>query len=404
MEFEVGGQKVDSVELKCLVVSRGLKIDREVYRECGNNFRIYSNALTCNCFRLPDGTIVMATDLGFHLSTLSSMFSWDNLKLFKYMSDMTTDYRISLLDGQPTLLYQGAVVTPVELMPKSDFYKQKTGSGMPYAGNAVLQGCDWVAFQCLWPCDFACAGKPCQFCFSGRQFEALARRHKSMPFIPSPQDVSEVVLYAVEHDGVNSMQLTGGSTFKSETEEKYITGYLRGMAESGARAALKNELLLYITPPDRHEVIDRYFGMGASRIACSLEVWDDKLAESITPGKRSYITKQRYLDALTYIAEKYGPGKSFSNFIIGLEPFETLREGATYLAERGVIPSASVWMPFGKPVNGSMKPASLEYFRKTKDMLAELYLKYDLEPAGCCGLNVCVERDIWRAATGAPCC
>ncbi len=168
-----------------------------------------------------------------------------------------------------------------------------------------------------------------------------------MPFIPSPRDVSEVVLYAVEHDGVNSMQLTGGSSFKSETEEKYITGYLRGMAESGARSALRNELLLYITPPERHEVIDRYFKLGASRIACSLEVWDDRLAESITPGKRSCITKRRYLDALTYIGEKYGPGKSFSNFIIGLEPFETLREGATYLAERGVIPSASVWMPFG---------------------------------------------------------
>ena len=90
---------------------------------------------------------------------------------------------------------------------------------MPFIGNAVLQGCDWVAFQCLWPCDYACAGKPCQFCFSGGQFEALAKRHKPMPFIPSPRDVSEVVLYAVEHDGVNSMQLTGGSTFKAETEE-----------------------------------------------------------------------------------------------------------------------------------------------------------------------------------------
>ena len=157
-------------------------------------------------------------------------------------------------------------------------------------------------------------------------------------------------------------------------------------------------------PPERQEVIDRYFEMGASRIACSLEVWDDKLGESITPGKRCYIIKKRYLDALTYIAEKYGPGKFFSNFIIGLEPFETLREGAAYLAARGVNPSASLWMPFGKPVNGTMKPASLEYFRKTKDMLVELYLKYDLEPAGCCSLNVCVVQNIWRAATGAPCC
>lgn len=245
----------------------GLKIDKEVYQKCGKNFRIYPNALTCNSFKLPDGTTVMATDLGFHLSTLSSMFSWDNLKLFKYMNDMTTDYRLSLIDGRPSLTYRGEVVTPVQLMPGTEFYKQKTRSGMPYAGNAVLQGCDWVAFQCLWPCDYACAGKPCQFCFSGGQFEALARRHKPMPFIPSPRDVSEVVLYAVEHDGVNSMQLTGGSTFRAETEEKYITAYMEEMNRSGARAALKNELLLYITPPERHDVIDRYFEMGASRVA-----------------------------------------------------------------------------------------------------------------------------------------
>ena len=74
---------VDSVELKCLLISRGLKIDQDVYKKLGRDYRIYPNALTCNCLKLPDETIVMATDLGFHLSTLSSMFSWDNLKLFK---------------------------------------------------------------------------------------------------------------------------------------------------------------------------------------------------------------------------------------------------------------------------------------------------------------------------------
>ena len=93
MYFKVSGETVDSVELKCLVVSRGLIIDRDVYQKCGKDYRIYPNALTCDSFKLPDGTIVMATDLGFHLSTLSSMFSWDNLKLFRYMNDMTTDFR-----------------------------------------------------------------------------------------------------------------------------------------------------------------------------------------------------------------------------------------------------------------------------------------------------------------------
>ncbi len=400
MNFVLDGQAVDSIELKCMIVSRGIKIDRTVYQKCGKEYRIYPNALTCNCFQLPDDTIVMATDLGFHLSTLSSMFSWDNLKLLKYMSDMKTDFRLSLLDNLPMLYYKGKEVTPVKLMPGTHFYEQKTSSGMPYAGNAVLQGCDWVAFQCLWPCEYASAGKPCQYCFSGGQFEALAKRGKSMPFIPAPSDVAEVINYAVANDGVNSVQITGGSTFKSEVEEKHIISYMHAINEQVGRDNLKGEILLYITPPDRHNVIDRYFELGASRIACSLEVWDDSLGKMITPGKREFTTKQRHLEALTYIAEKYGPGKSFSNFIIGLEPVESLAEGAIYLAERGIIPSASVWMPFGKPVNGSMKPPELDYYRKVKEIFADLYMKYDLEPAGCCGLNVCIEKDIWRFAQG----
>jgi hypothetical protein len=332
------------------------------------------------------------------------MFSWDNIKLFKYMADMKTDFRIALSGETPVLLYKNKEVTDISFLPASRFYEQKTTSGMPFVGNAVLQGCDWVAFQCLWPCEYACAGKPCQYCFSGGQFESLAQRGKPMPFIPSPEDVAEVINYAIEHDGVNSVQITGGSTFKPEDEEKRILPYMQAINTQVGREKLKGEILLYITPPDRGELIDRYFALGADRIACSLEVWDDALAAEITPGKREFTTKQRHLDALEYIAEKHGPGKAFSNFIIGLEPLQSLTEGAQYLAQRGIIPSASVWMPFGKPVRGSMRPPELDYYRAVKEMLAQLYVKYNLKPAGGCGLNVCVERDIYRWATSEPCC
>lgn len=398
--YQFAQYDLDSVELKCMVVSHGLKIDTDVYKIYGADHRLFRNALTCNCMKLPDGTIVMATDLSFHLSTLSSMFSWDNLKLFKHMGDMQTDFRVALQDGAPVLLYAGETVCPVSFLPATRFYQQRTSSGMPYIGNAVLQGCDWVAFQCLWPCEYAQAGKACQYCFSGGQFESLAKAGKPMPFIPAPQDVAEVIRYGIANDGVNSVQLTGGSTFKAQDEARRITAYLEAIGTHLERDALTGEILLYITPPDDHTMIDRYFALGASRIACSLEVWDDARAAVITPGKREFTTKQRHLDALTYIAETYGPGKAFSNFIIGLEPLESLREGATVLAERGIIPSASVWMPFGKPVMGSMKAPDADYFRAVKEMLGELYAKYDLHPAGGCGLNVCVERDIRRCVCG----
>ncbi|MDR0575115.1 MAG: hypothetical protein LBG96_14035 [Tannerella sp.] len=101
---------------------------------------------------------------------------------------------------------------------------------------------------------------------------------------------------------------------------------------------------------------------------------------------------------MTYITEKFGKDKAFCNFIIGLESLETLKEGATWLAERGIIPSASVWMPMGQPVMGSMAAPDIDYFRRVKDLLAGLYVRHNLSPAGGCGLNVCIEKDIFRYA------
>jgi biotin synthase-related radical SAM superfamily protein len=267
-------------------------------------------------------------------------------------------------------------------------------SGTPYTGNAVLQGLDWVAFQCLWSCEYASEGLPCQYCFSGAAFQTLAEKGKPQPEALAPEDVAEIAAYAFAHTGVNSIQITGGSTFSGKTEAKYIHAYLHAIQ---ARITNIKDLLLYITPPEDERLIDEYFALGASRIACSLEVWNMELAKVITPGKIKFTTRERHLKALSRIVEKYGIGKAFSNFIIGLEPFESLAEGALYLAERGIAPTASVWMPMGRPVCGSMKAPDIDYYRRVIDLYAELYIKYRLKPPGERGLHVCVDRDIWRA-------
>ncbi|MGI6722563.1 MAG: radical SAM protein [Anaerovoracaceae bacterium] len=396
MKYKLNNQELDSVELKCLVVSQGLKVGREVYKRGRKDWAMSPNALCCDSFLLPDDTVVMATDLGMHLSTVSSMFSWDNIKLLKYMNSMKTDFSLEIRDRQPVLCYKKEVVTPVKMLPHTDFYDQRCKSGTPFMGNSVLLGDDWVAFQCLWPCDFARAGKPCQFCYSGGQYAALARRNKPMPKVPSPADVAEIINWTINRNEANSIQITGGSTFDPVVEERYITAYLDAINADVGRQRISGEIVLYITPPSDHSVIDRYFDLGVDSITCSIEVWDDALAEEITPGKRLFTTKERHLDALEYIAGKYGPNKAFCNFIIGLEPLESLAAGVNFMASRGIVPNASVWMPMGKPVRGTMTPPGLDFFRACKGLFAEAYYKYDLIPAGLCGVNTCVERDIWR--------
>ena len=426
-KFVVGGREVDSVELKCLLVSRGVKADKEVYRRFSKAFRIDVSPLTCNCIILSDGTIAQMTDMKFHLEYLNGALSWDNLKLLRYASELGTPFRLCVRGEQLALLHNNELVDYVTLPDYTDFFKQRTASGLPFVGNAVLQGVDWVAFQCLWPCEFAAAGKPCQFCFSGAAGQALAQRGK--PQLPpvSTADFAEIVRYALDHTSARNVQITGGSTFNGKVEANHIRAYLTAIRDEIGRERL-DDVLLYITPPagtDIHQascnctdraavispeaklpmqsnaLIDEYFALGASRIACSLEVWDLERAREITPGKIEFTTRQRHLDVLEYTAKRYGAGSAFSNFIIGTEPFESLAEGATYLAERGILPTASVWMPMGRPVMGSMRAPDVEYYERVTELFGELYAKHGLEPAGACGLNVCIERDIWRRTAAA---
>ena len=70
------------------------------------------------------------------------------------------------------------------------------------------------------------------------------------------------------------------------------------------------------------------------------------------------------------------------------------------LAERGILPSASTWMPMGRPVQGTMRPPELDYYRRVKELFAELYTTYNLEPPDTRGSNVCIEREIWNWAQG----
>ena len=397
-KYLIDGNYIDSIELKCLIISRGVRINDTIYRLYKNKSRLNISPLCCNCMLLSDGTVTQLTDTNFHIRYLSRMFKWDNLRLLKYMRDLSTPFSLCMHHDHVVLFYNDKEIDTVSFPAPSVFYRQKTTSGRPFVGNAVLQGSDWVAFQCLWPCEYAAAGKPCQFCFSGADFENAAKKRKALPPAVSAMDVAEIIEYALHKDGISNIQITGGSTYDGQTEATHITAYLTAIQD--LRKQLTGELLLYITPPADLNLIDRYFALGASRIACSLEVWDIKRASDITPGKIDITGRDRHLHALEYIAEKYGHGKAFSNFIIGIEDFSTLAAGATWLAERGILPTASVWMPMGRPVQGSMQAPDIDYYRRVKELFAELYTKYKLEPVDSNGLNVCIEREIWNYAAG----
>jgi len=392
------GGEVDSLDLKSLIVTRGVKVNDRVYRALKGKFRIDPNPLTCNCLILPDGTIAQLTDVAMHLRYLKSAMSLESLKQLGTFLGGWRPFDLNLSEsGKPVLSYRGEEVAEVGFPKKSDFYHQKTSSGLSFIDNAVLQGTDTLAFQSLWPCELARAGYSCQFCYTGGISEQLAKKHKQEPTVPTPRDVAEIVDYAVTKEKMAKyIQITGGSTMNPRAECRRIKEILD---ETNSLVGLKNisdEILVFTTPPSDPKMLDQVFAAGASRVACSLEVWDENLAREITPGKVKFTTRKRHMDALRYIAKEYGPNKACSTFVVGLEPVDSFLEGAESLAREGIVSIASLWIPFGRPVMGNAKAPGLDYYQRMKVGLAEIYEKYGIVPPGGAGFNTDIDKDIWN--------
>jgi hypothetical protein len=400
MSYRLGNETVDSVELKALVISRGVKVSGKVYKTLGKKYRVFPDPLKCNSFILPDGTIVLMTDLAFHMEYIRSAISWDILRQVKYLPQLKTPFTLEYSsDDSAVLRYRNSDVTEVRFPPYSEFYKQKTASKLPFIGNAVLQGTEWLSFQCLWSCDYACAGEPCQYCYSGGVFEERTRKKKELPRFPTPEDAAEIAEYAIlKEKSARSIQITGGSTFNTRAETDRIVAFIDAIVNKVGKKNIAGEILVYTTPPSDPSMIDAVFESGADRISSSVEIWDEQLANEIMPGKMKHTGRKRHLDCLEYIAKKFGSGKACSNFMIGVEPVESCLAGAEYLASKGVVPIASVWIPFGRPVRGSMQAPGLDYYRRIREGFAGLYKKFKLEPPGGTGLNVCMCRDIYLSS------
>ncbi len=392
------GREIDSLDLKSLIVTRGVRVNDGVYKEFRNKFRVNPNPLTCNCVILPDGTIAQCTDIALHLRYLRQAMSLESLKQIGtfFQGWKPFDMKVSE-SGKAVLSYDGKQVTEVSFPKRSHFYEQKTSSGLPFLGNAVLQGVDTVAFQSLWPCEIARAGYACQFCYTGGISEQKAKKHKAEPRMPTFRDAAEIVDYAVNKEKMAEyIQITGGSTMNPQAECDTISQLLKEIDSVAGLKNLRGEVIVFTTPPTDPKMLDQVFDAGADRVACSLEVWDEKLAQIITPGKVKFTSRKRHVDALKYVAKEYGPNKACSTFVVGLEPVESFLQGAEALARDGIVAMASLWIPFGRPVMGSAKAPGLEYYQRVKQGLAEIYEKYGIVPPGGAGFNVDIDKDIWQ--------
>jgi hypothetical protein len=221
----------------------------------------------------------------------------------------------------------------------------------------------------LWPCEFAIAGKPCQYCFSAassNRWQGAAGRCARSP----AEDFCEITdMRSVA--AASTACRSRAAPLRRKAEEKYITDYLTALRTTGLRELLTGEVLLYITPPAAHETIDRY--LPSARTASPAR-WRSGTMTSRGRSRRAwreFTTKARHLDALCYTAERFGPGKAFSNSSSALSRWRASGRAQT-ISRRGVIPAASSGCRSASRSRLD-EAAGADYYRAVIDILGELY-------------------------------
>ncbi|HSV75288.1 MAG TPA: radical SAM protein [Chthonomonadales bacterium] len=368
--FDMAGETVTPLDLKPLLVGSGVRYPAAVYEAAAGRARLEppDNPYAANCFLLPG-------EVAVHLAPNDrSPFSLE-----------------AGGDGSIALCCVGSRVTEVSFPAPSDYGAQRTSSGTPFGGIAVLEGRGILAFFYLWGCQFVRTREVCAFCHQA-QAEAAG-----LPF-PSPtgDEVAEVIRWSLDHAGIREVQMTGGTLSAPSEECARYARLLRTIDQRVGLDAIPGEVCCYMSAPKDPAATDPVFEAGADRIVHDLQTWDAGLRARFSPGHSRVVDRPTQLRALEHIAARHGPNRACSTFVVGLEPLDSLLEGAAYLAERGIVPSYSILMP-PAGLASQLHPNDLAYHRRATAEYARLYKTCDLTPPGLAGgAHVCMCHDIYR--------
>lgn len=100
-------------------------------------------------------------------------------------------------------------------------------------------------------------------------------------------------------------------------------------------------IVAVITPPHDLSRLDKLKQAGVAIVVLNLEVGNDPWFSKYCPGK-SALGRDFFIDRLKHAATVFGRGKSWTNFVLGLEPVDELLALCEDLAVHGIVSSANV--------------------------------------------------------------
>lgn len=272
----------------------------------------------------------------------------------------TVDFRGERLTvSTPSRPQIGQRLAGANYVPQPAYYDRKTAGGRPV--QRWVSACGYDEMN-VWPWHDCAIGRPCSFCGinavqreAGRNVDhlhALELRRE-----PDAEHYWQSARAAVLAEITEAVGLSiSDECYGKEIHLILISGNLADH-QLDAQAKIYSDVALAITrqfpgrfaegavavtaPPRDLDLLVRMKECGVDVGVFNLEAFTPDAFTRHCPGK-DRIGRDHYLATLTRGVEVFGWGKSWCNFVLGLEPAADLLAGCEELASRGVTPGANV--------------------------------------------------------------
>lgn len=142
---------------------------------------------------------------------------------------------------------------------------------------------------------------------------------------------------------------------------------------------LKNTIFVP-APNITSDLIDTLYELGIGMISINMEIWNKEKFEELCPGKVEVFGRDNYLKMINECCKKYRKGFVKTNFVLGLEPIESLKEGIEELAKIGCYSSGTIFYPTpGAILDRTYQNTDINYYLEAYSYIYKMALKYNLD-------------------------
>lgn len=305
----------------------------------------------------------------------------------------------SLVIKTPSHPEIGHSVSAVEYVPQPSYYSHKTSSGRSVTRWVSACGYDEMN---VWPWHDCAIGRTCTFCGinavqreAGRNLDRmhameLRRRQDAEDTWAAlrtqvTSEIAEAVDLSIDDacyaDEIHLILISGNLANNQLDLQAIIYADIAEEIMKRHKGRFAEDVVAVTAPPSCLDLLVKMRDSGISVGVFNLEAFSPDAFARYCPGKH-LIGREHYLQTLRSAVDVFGAGKSWCNFVLGLESPEELLAGCEALACEKIVPGANV-LHLDHGASLRKLPPSFEEVLTFYSRLSDIYRRYDLKPYYC---------------------